>query len=304
MLLSHHTASAPYERFLRKVSHLFAPLADPGWSIYRARLTIRHTFALGADPNAPDEHGRTPLQNLSVPVTRDYDGKAVIHETGIHLLLEHGASVMAADPEGETPLLAAAFGASLHIFQHFLRVATTRNALSAANSHGETLLHYAAAGANVGVVRSLLESGGPDVNATNSNGWTPLITILAAPTGWQDGSARRTADDTVEIAQLLLLHGASATAVTAEGWSALHCLARHRNKPGDIRFSALAEALIQKGAPVNTKARSLNPDWQYKAEICEGYRWGVRFPWGFRVGRLAEAAPEGVFSAEATTPFE
>lgn len=238
-----------------------------------------------------------------MPITKNHEGENVIYETGIHLLLEHGASIMAVDHEGETPLHTAAFGTDLYLFRHILRLGT-RGAISATNHHGETLLHYAAAGANLSIIRFLLESVDVnlDVNAANSNGWTPLLCVLA-PTDWEEGGLKRTPDDTVEVANFLLSRGADAAAMTAEGWSTLHCLARHRNKPGETRFSRLTETLIQKGAPLRAEARDLESRWWYHAEVRGRQCWEL-FPWGFRMGRLAGPAIEGVFSAQATTPFE
>lgn len=100
-----------------------------------------------------------------------------------------------------------------------------------ANNHGETLLHYAAAGRNISVLRFLFESAGADfdVNGVSSSGWTPLLCALA-PTG--EGSPRPVGD-VAEAAQLLLSRDADATVLSGEGWPALHCLARHKNRAGD-----------------------------------------------------------------------
>lgn len=267
-----------------------------------------YSSALGADPVARDEKGKTPLQHVVVTIAVDeMQRETGIHETGIHLLLEHGASPTAADHSGETPLHAAAFGSPLHIFRHLLRSTTTPHVLSVTNNHGETLLHYAAAGGNIPILRFLLESAPDlDVNDCGPSGWTPLLCALA-PTLIGDAPdpqcpSLKTFEAAVQAAQLLLSHGADAARVSAEGWSALHCLAYYKSHPGDTRFSALAEALVRKGAPLSAGARYLEPDPMYGGEWSEtGFAASGGFPWGYRMGRLVEAAPEGAFSGEEAT---
>lgn len=234
------------------------------------------------------------------------------HETGIHLLIEHGASTTIADYSGEMPLHVAAFGSDLYLFRRFFRSAA-EVALSTTNNHGETLLHYAAAGGNIGVLRFLLEMEAAkdmtDIDMPAANGWT-LLHCALAPTridSFCPQAVRKTPQDVVHAARLLLDRGADAARVTAEGWSALHCLACYETHAGDTRFSALAEELVWMGAPLGAKARGLREDW------WSGLLWsGVEgyspsedgFPWGFRMGVVSEVAPEGVFEAEATTALE
>ncbi|SPO06096.1 uncharacterized protein DNG_08785 [Cephalotrichum gorgonifer] len=274
---------------------------------------LRGLLAKGANPNAQNERGMTPLQRLSVPTfTRaenEFDQEFSLHETGIHLLLEHGASVTAADHEGETPLHAAAFGCPLHLFQRYLATLDeTQDALSAVNNHGETLLHYAAAGGNIGVMRFLLEefpqTSVDIVNRANSNGWTPLICALAPTRMGEDNmqESKKTPTEALQAAQLLLSYGADPAAITAEGWTALHWLASYRTHPGDTRFSALAVALIHKGAPLQAKARRMKRGWErlswYPAVDPNPSHC---LPWGFRMQRMFKEAPKGVFVVDATT---
>lgn len=151
------------------------------------------------------------------------------------------------------------------------------------------------------MLRFLLESAGADldVDAVNSNGWTPLLCALA-PTIESWG---RPVDDMVATARLLLSHGADAAVVSDEGWFALHCLSRHKNHAGDTRFSALAGELIRKGAPLDGRARGLEAGWRHYAGRG-GWRWWDKFPWGFRMGLLMSKGEEGVFEGEGTRPVE
>lgn len=151
------------------------------------------------------------------------------------------------------------------------------------------------------MLRFLLGLAGADadVNAANSNGWTPLLCALA-PTMESWG---RPVDDMVETVRLLLSRGADAAAVSDEGWSALHCLASHKSHAGDTRFSALASELIRKGAPLDGRARGLEAGWRHYAGR-DGWRWWDEFPWGFRMGMLMSKGVEGVFEGEGTRPVE
>lgn len=94
---------------------------------------------------------------MPIPAGHDTEGSA-LHETGIPLLLAHGAltTTTAADHGGETPLHVAAFGSDLYTFQRYLGPGLAQDILST-NNHGESLLHYAAAGGKVATLRFLLK---------------------------------------------------------------------------------------------------------------------------------------------------
>ena len=178
------------------------------------------------------------------------------------------------------------------------------------NNHGETLLHSAAAGGNIAVLRFLLETGAAkDIDMPTANGWTLLHCALApthkdSPCVNEDHKAPQ---DAVQAARLLLDRGADARLVTGEGWSVLHCLACYKTHAGDTRFSALAEELIHMGTPLDAKARGLKEEWWRKMPRHreEGYCPNEdRFPWGFRMQVLSEEDPEGVFETEMTTALE
>ncbi|EFY95136.1 Ankyrin repeat protein [Metarhizium robertsii ARSEF 23] len=123
----------------------------------------------GADPNRRDAARKTALHHLGSPAhSRDRRGpKWCLHETGIRLLLQLGASVTVRDELGNTPLHYAAFGSNLHIFSLYTTALPVNsphgNALkSIKNDSGETLLHWAAA------------DHGADPLAYIAESWTPL----------------------------------------------------------------------------------------------------------------------------------
>ena len=249
-----------------------------------------------------------------MPIKTEKQGAIEPHETGVHLLLEHGACPTIADYNGETPLHAAAFGSPLHLFRRFLHSAANDFALSTTNNYGETLLHYAAAGGNIGVLRFLLEMDVEkdimtDIDMPTENGWT-LLHCALAPThieGHYPQAARKTFQDAILAARLLLDRGADAGRLTAEGWSTLHCLAGYKTHAGDTRFSALAEDLVRMGAPVGAKARGLHEEWWWRLprNRDNGYNpHEYGFPWGFRLTLLSEENPAGVFEADVTTARE
>ncbi|KAH6958071.1 ankyrin [Fusarium avenaceum] len=254
------------------IAHLIDAGADPNVIIDKQPITLpaaRHINLVGAlkvllekgaNPNASDHRGKTALHFLGSPAAVHQNGPAVrMNEIGVRLLLGHGASVLQGDDEsGATPLHAAAFGANLNILQLYLSSCPAeerRQTLRLKNKYGETLLHYAAAGAKYDIAEFLI-SQGLDVNGTNSNGWTPLHCALTpASQGSQLNGRSKSISDALKLAELLLSRGADPLAVTAEGWTLLHCLAifasRKKNHTQLIHF---VHHLAQLGVDIHGRA--------------------------------------------------
>ncbi|KAK3898881.1 ankyrin [Staphylotrichum tortipilum] len=203
----------------------------------------------GANANIRDGAGKTALHTL-------FHKPSSASTSGLWALLEHGASPEAADAAGEPALHAVTHMATLEQFQ--LCLAACRDAESALRlrtPQDESLLHYAAAGGREDVVEFLLGRG-LDPNAANANGWTPLICAL------MPGRARP-AYPQCTLASLLLRHGASARAVTDEGWTALHALGTYPSgQPGAPlekwdAVGPLVRELIAGGAPLDAEVPCL-----------------------------------------------
>lgn len=240
----------------------------------------------GADPNGRGPAGETALHHLGSPVHIKKGPKRCLHETGIRLLLQHGASVTIQDEFGNTPLHYAAFGSNMHIFSLYtagLPVDSLHNdALkSIKNNSGETLLHWAAAGKKIDILRFLLSSGA-DVNAANDNGWTPLMCAVAPSTATE--TSMPSYYKALQAARIILDHGADPLACTAEGWTPLHCLSLYLdNGDGDNnKLADLAQEFITRGIPVDARATML-------AVSANSSRISLRVPnrevgiWGSRV---------------------
>jgi cytohesin len=143
---------------------------------------VRELLKRGANPNAKNEHGWTPLHRAA------YRGHADV----ARLLLEHGADANAKSKDSfiPTPLhLAAAMG-HVDVTKLLLEHGADANAK---NKDGFTPLHFAANKGHAEVARLLLEYGA-DANAKNKDGFTPLH--FAAAFGY------------AVVARLLLEHGA------------------------------------------------------------------------------------------------
>jgi ankyrin repeat protein len=163
-------------------------------------------LARGADPNAVNQRGYTPLHLAS-----DWAGD---DPEMIHLLIAWGADIEARSAAGDTPLLLTASGG-----RHPAMVALLEHGADAGarNECGETPLHWASSlfgSEHHGLAKSLLEHGAI-VNSTDEGGRAPLH--------WVFGSHDSHLDKDRFMARFLLENGADVNPTSNYGLSPLHC---------------------------------------------------------------------------------
>ena len=163
------------------VGTVFAdPIHDVAWKGDLAG--VQRELNKGADVNAKDYIGRTPLHNAA-----RWSHKG--HKKVAELLISRGADVDAMDDDGWTPLHYAALGGSKETAKLLIVEGVDMNT---ENDEGETALHQAAHGGHKEVAE-LLIANDADVNARKKNGDTPLDEA-----NWRNNQ---------EIVDLLLKHG-------------------------------------------------------------------------------------------------
>ena len=118
-------------------------------------------LARGADPNASDGQGRTPLA-LDLSQSDDPDGKV------LDLLVSKGASMTTIGYDGQTPIHTAAFQRRI-----VSRLLARGVSVNLRNSSGNTPLHLAVQTGDPKITLALLNAGA-DVNLRNNRGDTPL----------------------------------------------------------------------------------------------------------------------------------
>ena len=149
------------------------PASELVTAAYRDNATeLRALIGKGADPNARDERGRTPL-TLAI--------QAESNEAIVVLLAAPGIDVDATNVHDETPLMMAALKGRLDLVRQLYK----RRAQL--NRPGWAPLHYAASGPDLGVSTWLVQQGA-DVNARAPDGSTPLM--MAAKYGPYDLAAQ------------------------------------------------------------------------------------------------------------------
>jgi ankyrin repeat protein len=194
------------------------------------RLLAEHK----ADINSRDKEGKTPLYLLLDDSGRNEDDILDF----ARLLLEQGTGANIRTTKEWTLLHAASFWGRLEIAKLLLEHGAVTNV---EDNEGSTPLHLVSEGKytsqehGVGIARLLLERG-VDVNAQRKNLFTPLH--LAAFKG------------RLEIVQLLLDHGANATAENVRRETALHIVSRGEYDSQDHGVS-ISRLLLKHGADVH-----------------------------------------------------
>jgi ankyrin repeat protein len=195
----------------------------------------------GANANAESSNGKTPLHLVS---RGDYDSQK--HGVGIaRLLLQHGVDVHAQDNDHGTPLHSAAFSGMPEIARVLLDHGANVNA---ENKQGRTPLHQVAQGTydsqecGIAVAQLLLERV-VDVHSKDKDHDTALH--LAAFSG------------KLEIAKLLIDHGANMTAENEHGEIPLHLVSRGQYVTQENGVG-IVQLFLERGIDVNATDRHQN----------------------------------------------
>ncbi|EFR05293.1 ankyrin repeat domain-containing protein 50 [Nannizzia gypsea CBS 118893] len=211
----------------------------------------------GADVHIRNEDGATAITRAMVKHRRPLPTGDRFNTDTITMLLQHGASAFVTDNLGQTPMHILAYYGPYSLFQFCLEHHRYPN-IFISTLCGETMLHRAAHGNQVGIVERLLAEGAR-INDRSSSGWTALLFALEERLG---------VVSMLQVANLLLDHGAKATDITQEGWTALHRVADLYNEHHE-GVTALIERLIGLGADTEAQAVVPGDIYQYRPA---GYR--------------------------------
>jgi quinoprotein dehydrogenase-associated probable ABC transporter substrate-binding protein len=206
-----------------KLEAWLADGADPNQELSNALIAndherIKFLVSKGADPNAPDLQGWTPLTNAA----------RQRHDKTIDLLVELGADPNRGDGNGVTPLAAALMRD--HVPSIKMLVDKGAN-LEEPGQQGFRPLALAIAESKYEAAKALME-GGADVSvASGHEGLTPLM-LIAAQTSPAEGSIFLPGSTRpTDIAKALLARKAKVDAQAKNGMTALMIAASHNSAP-------------------------------------------------------------------------
>ncbi|MDR0327432.1 MAG: ankyrin repeat domain-containing protein [Planctomycetaceae bacterium] len=179
---------------------------------------VKNLVSRGADVNAKDDYGFTPLYGAAVQG----------HVETVQFLVSKGAKVNTKNKDGDTPLLGATKGGYVEIVKFLVSKGADVNVK---DQFGSSPLNYAAWSGHVEITK-LLVSHGADVLAKNNNGYTPLHSVA------QGGN--------VEIAKILVAKGSDVHAKDDYNGTPLHVAAKNGH-------FEIVKFLVSNGANVNEK---------------------------------------------------
>jgi len=180
---------------------------------------VKQWLAQGADINAQDERGRTPIM-------------AAVHGNRVETvkaLVKAGADIDKQDARSDNPLLYASAEGQLEIVRLMIDAGADTKLT---NRYGGIGLIPAADRGHVEVVRELLTRSDSDVNHVNRLGWTALLEAVILGDGGPDHT---------EIVALLIEHGADVNLADRDGVTPL----QHAKRRG---YTEMAKLLSNAGA--------------------------------------------------------
>ena len=226
---------------------------------------VQLLLELGADVNAQDNDHITPLHLASE------NGRLEIARA----LLDHGAKVSAENNRGETPLHRLSRG-NVGECLRVARLLLERGADINARANGQATPLHLASDDGFFDVAQILVSCGANVNVKNSQDQTPLFLLLERSrhslisldfirllVEYGADANTRSEDNTtplhlaskhgeVEVARVLLNHGAIVDAKDNRGWSPIHQSVTADNWVGSDRL-AVARLLLENNVDVNAQ---------------------------------------------------
>ena len=229
----------------------------------------------GANPNAEDNKGKTPLHILAECEIRD-DGEVLDHTL---LLLKHGAEANSRDENKETPLHLAIRRDKFKFVGILLGHGADANA---ENNDGMTPLHMLAKSwieykCDALNVILLLCKYSAELNRRDINNETPLHQAIRL--------------NQFKLARILIEHGADANAENNDGMTPLHILAEIWI---EYNGGALALALLKNGVEANIR------DKNKETPLHLAMRWRRFKLAGILLEHGADANAE---NNDGTTPF-